>query len=66
MLIVDGYRGEVLVAPDPVLVHEYQRLVNEEIVLSRMAEDDARKTQRELKSGERVQVMLNAGLSAEA
>lgn len=63
-LIVDGYRGEVLVAPDPVLVHEYQRLVNEEIVLSKMAEDDAEKP-AQLKSGERVQVMLNAGLSAE-
>ena len=33
-LIVDGYRGELLVDPEPVLLQEYQRLISEEIELS--------------------------------
>lgn len=64
LLIVDGYRGEVLVDPEQVLVKEYQRLVTEEIELSKLAEDDVEQPAA-LKSGERIQVMLNAGLSPE-
>ena len=33
LLIVDGYRGELLIDPEPVLIHEYQRLVSEENAL---------------------------------
>lgn len=64
LLIVDGYRGELLVDPEPVLVQEYQRLVSEEKVLSQLAEDDVNQPAM-MASGERIQVMLNAGLSAE-
>lgn len=64
MLVVDGYRGELLVDPEPVLLQEYQRLVSEENELSRLAEDDVDQPAT-LKSGERVQIMLNAGLSPE-
>ncbi|KEY59343.1 phosphoenolpyruvate--protein phosphotransferase [Serratia sp. DD3] len=64
LLIVDGYRGELLVNPEPVLVQEYQRLISEEQELSKLAEDDVERPAR-LKSGERVQVMLNAGLCPE-
>ncbi|MGK4444841.1 phosphoenolpyruvate--protein phosphotransferase [Yersinia enterocolitica] len=64
LLIIDGYRGEVLVDPEPVLIKEYQRLVTEEIELSKLAEDDVERPAA-LKSGERIQVMLNAGLSPE-
>jgi phosphotransferase system enzyme I (PtsP) len=63
-LVVDGYRGELLVDPEPVLLQEYQRLISEENELSRLAEDDV-DMPAALKSGERVQVMLNAGLSPE-
>ena len=63
-LIVDGYRCELLVDPEPVLLQEYQRLISEENELSRLAEDDLQRAS-ELKSGERVKVMLNAGLSPE-
>lgn len=63
-LIVDGYHGELLVDPEPVLLQEYQRLISEENELSRLAEDDLQRAS-ELKSGERVKVMLNAGLSPE-
>lgn len=64
LLIVDGYRGELLVDPEPVLVQEYQRLISEENELSKLAEDVVEQPAR-LKSGELVKVMLNAGLSAE-
>ncbi|HHG8773157.1 TPA: phosphoenolpyruvate--protein phosphotransferase [Raoultella planticola] len=64
MLVVDGYRGELLVDPEPALLQEYQRLVSEENELSRLAEDDLEHASA-LKSGERVKVMLNAGLSLE-
>jgi len=63
-LIVDGYRGELLVDPEPVLLQEYQRLITEENELSRLAEDDVNLA-AQLKSGERIKVMLNAGLSPE-
>jgi phosphotransferase system enzyme I (PtsP) len=63
-LIVDGYRGELLIDPEAVLVTEYKRLISEEMELSQKAEDDVEQPAA-LKSGERVQVMLNAGLSAD-
>ncbi|RPH27231.1 phosphoenolpyruvate-protein phosphotransferase PtsP [Buttiauxella warmboldiae] len=63
-LVVDGYRGELLVDPETVLLQEYQRLITEENELSRLVEDDV-DSPAALKSGERVQVMLNAGLSPE-
>ncbi|WP_052282068.1 phosphoenolpyruvate--protein phosphotransferase [Kluyvera genomosp. 1] len=63
-LVVDGYRGELLVDPEQILIQEYQRLISEENELSRLAEGDVDRP-AELKSGERVKVMLNAGLSPE-
>ncbi len=30
LLIVDGYRGELLIDPEPALVQDYQRLISEE------------------------------------
>ena len=63
-LVVDGYRGELLVDPEPVLLQEYQRLITEENELTRLAEDDVNLA-AQLKSGERIRVMLNAGLSPE-
>ncbi|MFZ4835509.1 phosphoenolpyruvate--protein phosphotransferase [Rouxiella sp. Mn2063] len=63
-LIVDGYRGELLIDPEPVLVKEYKRLISEEIELSERAENNVEQP-AVFQSGERVQVMLNAGLSAD-
>lgn len=63
-LIIDGYRGELLVDPEPTLLQEYQRLLSEDNALTRLAEDDMERP-AVLKSGESMQVMLNAGLSAE-
>ncbi|WP_151993253.1 phosphoenolpyruvate--protein phosphotransferase [Buttiauxella massiliensis] len=63
-LVVDGYRGELLVDPETVLLQEYQRLITEENELTLLVEDGV-DSPAVLKSGERVQVMLNAGLSPE-
>jgi phosphotransferase system enzyme I (PtsP) len=62
-LIVDGYRGELLIDPEAVLVEEYQRLITEEQELSQLAENDVEQP-AVMKSGERISIMLNAGLSA--
>ncbi|KQN64694.1 MULTISPECIES: phosphoenolpyruvate--protein phosphotransferase [unclassified Erwinia] len=64
LLIVDGYRGELLVDPEAVLVNEYQRLISAENELSQLAEGLVEQP-GQLKSGQTVKVMLNAGLSAE-
>ena len=64
LLVVDGYRGEVLVDPEPLLVQEYQRLISEEQELSQLAEGLVEQP-GELQSGESVEILLNAGLNAE-
>lgn len=64
MLVVDGYRGDLLIDPEPALLQEYQRLVSEEQALSQLLADDLGQPAN-LKSGERIRVMLNAGLSLE-
>lgn len=61
-LILDGYRGEIFIEPEPLITQEYQQIIEEEQVLSKLAEYEQQKQAR-LKSGERVLVQLNAGLS---
>ncbi|KLU17027.1 MULTISPECIES: phosphoenolpyruvate--protein phosphotransferase [Xenorhabdus] len=61
-LILDGYRAEVFIEPEPLVAKEYQQIIEEEQVLSKLAECEQQKQAR-LKSGERVLVQLNAGLS---
>ncbi|PHM36680.1 phosphoenolpyruvate--protein phosphotransferase [Xenorhabdus innexi] len=62
MLILDGYHGEFFIDPEPLVVQEYLQLIEEEQVFSQLAEGGQQQKAR-LKSGERVQVQLNAGLS---
>ncbi|CAJ0993224.1 phosphoenolpyruvate--protein phosphotransferase [Pantoea sp. Nvir] len=64
LLIVDGYHGELLINPGPMVVKEYKRLIKEGNALSKIAENTVDQLGK-LKSGERIQVMLNAGLSLE-
>ncbi|MBD2811436.1 phosphoenolpyruvate--protein phosphotransferase [Xenorhabdus sp. Vera] len=61
-LILDGYRGEIFIEPEPLIVQEYQQIIEEEQVLSKLAECEQQQ-QAQLKSGEQVLVQLNAGLS---
>ncbi|WP_340620865.1 phosphoenolpyruvate--protein phosphotransferase [Xenorhabdus siamensis] len=62
MLILDGYRGEFFIEPEPLVVQEYRQLIEEEQMLSELAEGELQQKAR-LKNGERVLVQLNAGLS---
>lgn len=64
LLIVDGWRGELLVDPAPALVQEYQKLISEDVALDDIA-NSVVEQQGGLKSGERVMIMLNTGLRAE-
>ncbi|MDN3699562.1 phosphoenolpyruvate--protein phosphotransferase [Vibrio cortegadensis] len=63
--IVDGYSGEIFIEPNRQLLAEYQELVHEESELSTMVEaelfHDAHTS-----DGESVEILLNAGLSADS
>lgn len=63
--IVDGYSGKILISPNKQLLREYRALAAEERELASMVNkriEEPACTQ----DGERVQVLLNAGLSADA
>lgn len=63
--IVDGYSGKIFVSPNKQLLKEYRLLANEERELANMVNqrfDEPAQT----KDGQRIEVMLNAGLSADA
>ncbi|GMQ47546.1 phosphoenolpyruvate--protein phosphotransferase [Vibrio sp. 10N] len=62
--IVDGYSGEIFPDPSQELLVEYRELVSEESELSQMVESTA-DLEAATKDGQRIQVMLNAGLSAD-
>lgn len=62
MLILDGYRGEIFIEPEPFIMQEYRQVIDEERVLSQLAEEQLEQ-QAVLKNGESISVQLNAGLS---
>jgi phosphotransferase system, enzyme I, PtsP len=62
MLILDGYRGEIFIEPEPFITQEYKQIIDEESVLSQIAEEQLEQ-QAVLKNGEAVSVQLNAGLN---
>lgn len=62
MLILDGYRGEIFIEPEPFITQEYKQIIDEESVLSQIAEEQLEQ-QALLKNGEAVSVQLNAGLN---
>nr|ELR5214339.1 phosphoenolpyruvate--protein phosphotransferase [Providencia rettgeri] len=61
-LILDGYRGEVFIEPENLIIQEYQQIIEEENVISRLAEGTLEQDAT-LKDGEQVCIYLNAGLS---
>lgn len=62
MLFLDGYRGEIFIEPEPFIMQEYRQIIDEERVLSQLAEEQLEQ-QAVLKNGESISVQLNAGLS---
>lgn len=62
LLILDGYRGEVFIEPENLIAQEYQQIIEEENVLSRLAEGTLEQDAI-LKNGDQIKIYLNAGLS---
>ncbi|KHT62155.1 phosphoenolpyruvate-protein phosphotransferase [Photobacterium gaetbulicola] len=63
-VIVDGYRGDLLVNPNRHVLAEYLRLQKEEQELAAVVETGLDKPAATL-DGERIHIFLNAGLSAD-
>ncbi|WP_375751247.1 phosphoenolpyruvate--protein phosphotransferase [Vibrio sp. HN007] len=62
--VVDGYSGDILVEPNAQLLAEYQSLIDEESELSELVEGEISEASC-TKDGREVEVLLNAGLSAD-
>ncbi|EKO5176957.1 phosphoenolpyruvate--protein phosphotransferase [Vibrio cholerae] len=62
--IVDGYSGKLFISPSKTILNEYRALANEERELSRMVNDAIREPACTL-DGARIELLLNAGLSAD-
>lgn len=63
-VVLDGFKGRLLVEPAQQVLAEYQRLHDEELELQQEVES-AFTRQTETADGERVDIFLNAGLSAD-
>ncbi|EGU34986.1 phosphoenolpyruvate--protein phosphotransferase [Vibrio scophthalmi] len=63
--IVDGYSGKILVSPSRQLLKEYRALANEERELANMVNQRIEESAFTA-DGERIEILLNAGLSADA
>jgi phosphotransferase system enzyme I (PtsP) len=63
-LIVDGYRGELFIEPDVVLVQEYKQLMRQEREVKALLEQDLEEPAISV-DGTTVELFINAGLSAE-
>ncbi|EGU43562.1 fused phosphoenolpyruvate-protein phosphotransferase, PtsP/GAF domain protein [Vibrio ichthyoenteri ATCC 700023] len=63
--IVDGYSGKILVSPSRQLLKEYRALANEERELANVVNQRIEEAAATA-DGERIEILLNAGLSADA
>ncbi|MGF1681102.1 phosphoenolpyruvate--protein phosphotransferase [Photobacterium minamisatsumaniensis] len=63
-VIVDGYRGDFLVNPNRHVLAEYTRLLKEENELAKVVEDGLDQP-ASTRDNHRIQIHLNAGLSAD-
>ncbi|PJC85043.1 phosphoenolpyruvate-protein phosphotransferase PtsP [Vibrio sp. HA2012] len=63
--VINGYNGQILVDPDPQILHEYRLLQTEESEFSRMVEGEITEPAK-TKDGYNIEVLLNAGLNADA
>lgn len=63
--IVDGYSGKILISPSKQLLKEYRGLANEERELASMVNQRIEEPAF-THDGERIEILLNAGLSADA
>ncbi|WP_114786955.1 phosphoenolpyruvate--protein phosphotransferase [Vibrio tetraodonis] len=63
--IVDGYSGKLFISPNEQLLREYRELVDEEGELATLVNQKALEP-AQTKDNVRIEIMLNAGLSADA
>ncbi|GLT18138.1 phosphoenolpyruvate--protein phosphotransferase PtsP [Vibrio zhanjiangensis] len=63
--IVDGYSGKIFISPNKQLLREYRELVNEESELATLVNQKVLEPAK-THDNVRIEVMLNAGLSADA
>lgn len=63
--VVDGYSGKILVEPNEQILEEYKALQYEEFELSQMVEGELNQ-EACTKDGVKIEVLLNAGLSADS
>jgi len=63
IVIVDGYSGELFIAPDESLCSEYQHLINEEAVLTKKVRAVVN-LPTITKDGKAIELLLNAGLAS--
>ncbi|WP_341659681.1 phosphoenolpyruvate--protein phosphotransferase [Vibrio sp.] len=63
--IVDGYSGKLFISPNHQLLREYRELVEEEGELATLVNQKALEP-AQTKDNVRIEIMLNAGLSADA
>jgi phosphotransferase system enzyme I (PtsP) len=63
-LLVDGYQGRVFIAPSPVVLEEFERLIKHETDLARELEV-LRDLPAETRDGARISLQVNAGLQAD-
>lgn len=63
-LILDGYKGEVILHPDELLLHQYQNFIEEEAALSQALQAEAG-LPCITKDGHQIPLLLNTGLTAD-
>lgn len=63
-MIVDGYNGQIFVSPDPTLVKQYERLINEEIEFSEELEKEQAKPNCS-KDGTVISLLVNSSHPAD-
>lgn len=60
-LIVDGYNGQVFVAPNEAIVEEYQQLASEDLEFTNQLKQDANQV-AQTKDGKRISLLINSGM----
>ena len=60
-LIVDGYNGQVFIAPNEAIVEEYKQLESEDLEFANQLKEDANQV-AQTKDGERISLYINSGM----
>ncbi|RXJ73789.1 phosphoenolpyruvate--protein phosphotransferase PtsP [Veronia nyctiphanis] len=63
-IVLDGYQGKVFVEPSPVVLQEYEKLLEEEAEIELLLDSEFTEN-TQLADGTNVEIHLNAGLSAD-